>query len=283
MVLKDLQRDALKNEITGVIMDNQRTSVIMLDELIKDRSELFVMCWNDYQEQNDVFILRRPFYVPDERGTFGFMRLRDDDGRVLGYEGNADDDPTDEHYKPTPADKRKITAIMESGTPLYYYIGDQLAVSLGVVLTEYTEPAVYEYERKRHRRFDLNDQNPNNSAPYMALFRSYFTQYQTISDLPTLTAGTDARKGYYVRMLQRTAKGEITINEIRRLPRGKGLRPKEWKNGIPDDFDFTMISTRMATGYNCFVHLNGNNGFPSDESDIYDGKMEPGLFWRATR
>lgn len=283
MVLKDLQRDALKNEITGVIMDNQRTSVIMLDELIKDRSELFVMCWNDYQEQNDVFSLRHPFYVPDERGTFGFMRLRDDDGRVLGYEGNADDDPTDEHYKPTPADKRKITAIMESGTPLYYYIGDQLAVSLGVVLTEYTEPAVYEYERKRHRRFDLNDQTPNNSAPYMALFRSYFTQYQTISDLPTLTAGTDARKGYYVRMLQRTAKGEITINEIRRLPRGKGLRPKEWKNGIPDDFDFTMISTRMATGYNCFVHLNGNNGFPSDESDIYDGKMEPGLFWRATR
>ena len=283
MVLKDLQRDALKNEITGVIMDNQRTSVIMLDELIKDRSELFVMCWNDYQEQNDVFSLRHPFYVPDERGTFGFMRLRDDDGRVLGYEGNADDDPTDEHYKPTPADKRKITAIMESGTPLYYYIGDQLAVSLGVVLTEYTKPAVYEYERKRHRLFDLNDPNPNNSAPYMAIFNSYFTQYQTISDLPTLTAGTNARKGYYVRMLQRTAKGEITINEIRHLPHGKGLRPKEWKNGLPDDFDFTMISTRMATGYNCFVHLNGNNGFPSDESDIYDGKMEPGLFWRATR
>lgn len=283
MILKELQRDALKNEITGVIMDNQRTSVIMLDELIKDRSELFVMCWNDYQEQNDVFSLQRPFYVPDERGTFGFMRLRDDNGRVLGYEGNADDDPTDEHYKPTPADKRKITAIMESGTPLYYYIGDQLAVSLGVVLTEYTKPAVYEYERKRHRLFDLNDQTPNNSAPYMALFQSYFTQYQTISDLPTLTAGTAARKGYYVRMLQRTAKGEITINEIRHLPHGKGLRPKEWKNGLPDDFDFTMISTRMATGYNCFVHLNGNNGFPSDESDIYDGKMEPGLFWRATR
>ena len=283
MILKELQRDALINEITGVIMDNQRTKVMMLDELVNDRSELFVMCWNDYQEQSDVFSLQRPFYVPDERGTFGFMRLRDDNGRVLGYEGNADDDPTDEHYKPTPADKRKITAIMESGTPLYYYIGDQLAVSLGVVLTEYTKPAVYEYERKRHRLFDLNDPNPNNSAPYMAIFNSYFTQYQTISDLPTLTAGTNARKGYYVRMLQRTAKGEITINEIRHLPHGKGLRPKEWKNGLPDDFDFTILRTRMATGYNCFVDLNGNNGFPSDESGIYDERTEPGLFWNAIR
>ena len=292
MVLKDLQRDALKNEITGVIMDNQRTSVIMLDELIKDRSELFVMCWNDYQEQNDVFSLRHPFYVPDERGTFGFMRLRDDDGRVLGYEGNADDDPTDEHYKPTPADKRKITAIMESGTPLYYYIGDQLAVSLGVVLTEYTEPAVYEYERKRHRLFDLTDPNPNNSALYMALYESYFSQYDQYLDIgaikagmdgkvrrydfPTLTAETETRKNYYARLIRRVTNGEISIKQIFHFPHGKGIAPKSGKHVLKS------IAGEIR-GYNAETTRFGYDIVPRDENEIDLERIPQGLFWHATR
>lgn len=284
MILNDQQRDALITEISGTIRENQRSKVMSLNELLKDRSELFVMCWNDYQEQSDELFGRRPFYVPDERGTFGFMRLRDDNGRVLGYEGNADDDPTDGHYKPTPAEKRKIAAIMESGTPLYFYIGDDLAISLGIILTEYTKPAVYEFERKRHRLFDMTDPNPNNSAPFVALYHSYFTQYETVYDLPTMTAGTDARKGYYARLIQRAAKGEITIKQILHFPRGKGLHPKEWDNGLPPDFEFSFLSWRMAIGYNSYVHLNGKTGFPDNENDADDlERMELGLFWKAIR
>ena len=284
MILNDQQRDALITEITGTIRDNERTKVLFLDELVKGRSNLFVMCWNDYQEQSDEIFWRRPFYVPDDRGTFGFMRLRDDKGRVLGYEGDADGDPTDECYKPSAADKRKISAIMESGTPLYYYISDELAISLGIVLTEYTKPAVYEFERKRHRRIDINDPDVNNSALYVALYHSYFTQYGTMYDLPTMTAGTDARKGYYARLIQKAANGELSIKQIWHFPYGKGLHPKEWNNGLPDNFDFGIMSVRMAIGYNSYVQLNGQTGFPDNESDAETmERADKDLFWKAIR
>ena len=284
MILTDQQRDALITEITSAIMENERTKLLFDLELENDRSELFVTCLYDYQEQTDAIECARPFYVEDERGTFGFMRLRDDNGRILGYEGHdGKEDPADGHYNPSPADKRKIATIIGNGTPLYCYISNELAIKLGIVLTEYTKPAIYEFERKRHRRFDLTDPNPNNSAPFMALYKSYFSQYGTVYDLPTLTAGTDARKGYYVRLIQRAANGEITYNQVRRFPHGKGLHPKTWDNGFPDDADFGIFTLRMAIGYNSYVELNGKDRFPSDESEIDDTRLDPGLFSGAIR
>lgn len=288
MILNDQQRDALITEITGAIRDNGRTNVTTWHELFENRSELFIMCLNDYDDQSDAIFWRRPFYVPDDRGTFGYMRLRDDNGRVLGYEGDAHGDNCDMNYKPSAADKRKISAIVQSGTPLYYYISEESAVSLGIILTEYTEPAVYEFERKRHRRIDITDQNPNNSALYVALYKSYFTQYQTMYDLPTMTAGTDARKGYYARLIQKAANGELSIKQIWHFPYGKGLHPKEWKNGFPDNFNFELISWRITFAYNHFVKLNGNMDFPHDENDILndpyaDTRILNGLFGKATR
>ena len=94
MILTNQQRDALITEITAAISGNARTSLLFSGELEKGRTELFVMCRREYMEQRSVYNGHRPFYIQDDRGTFGFMRLRDDDGRVLGYDdGDAKDDP----------------------------------------------------------------------------------------------------------------------------------------------------------------------------------------------
>lgn len=285
MILSDQQREELIAEITEAISGNDRTRVLMEEEIAGGLSCLFSMCWMDYHEQSDVLLCRHPFYVHDENGSFGFMRLRDDNGRVLGYEGDGDGDLTDEKYDPSPADRRKISTIMESGTPLYYYIGFKLANSLGVVLTEYTRAAVYEYERKRHRLFDLTVQDPNNSAPYIALYKSYFTQYGKKYDLPTLTAGTEARKGYYTRLISRVAKGDISLAQIRHFPHGRGLHPKTWKNDFieNEDIDFSLFTTHLVSGYNCYVSLNGADAFPHSEEEVDMAHMDDGLFWKAVR
>lgn len=285
MILSDSQREELTAEITEAINGNYRTRVLFEENIKEGLSDLLGMCWNDYNEQSDVFLCRRPFYTEDERGTFGYMRLRDDNGRVLGYDGDGGDDLTDSHYDPSPADKRRISSIMESGTPLYYYVGFELANYLGVVLKEYTRQAVYEYERKRHRLFDLTVQGENNSAPYIALYKSYFSQYGKIYDLPTLTAGTEARKGYYTRLIERVRKGEVTLSQIRHFPHGRGLHPKTWKNELieNDAVDFSPMVVRKAEAYNSYVHLNGVEDFPHSEDDIDMTRMDGGLFWQAVR
>lgn len=282
MIITKEQRDALVSEIQMAIESNARTNLLFSAELDNGRSDLFVMCRRDYQEQTAAKRFKRPFYTPDKNGTFGFLRLRDHDGRVLGYNGNgqhdADDDPTDLNYKPSPDDIRKIKSLIANGSPLYYYASEELAATLGVVLKAYTEPAVYEYEQKRHRLYNLDKSTPYNSAVYIALFESYFTQYQTAYDLPTLTAGTDARKGYYARLIEKATQGQININHVRRLPRGKGSRPKAWEP--PKD----IITVINAVGYNAFVQLDGKNYFASSESEIDDTRPEElALFNHAIR
>lgn len=280
MIITNEQRETLVSEIKTAINRNTRTNLLFSAELDNGRSDLFVMCRRDYEEQTAVKRFKRPFYIADKRGTFGFMRLRDDDGRILGYSDNTqhDDDTTDQNYKPSTDDVKKIKALIANGSPLYYYISEDLATLTGVILKEYTERAVYEYEQKRHRLFNLDKSTPYNSAVYIALYESYFTQYQSVYDLPTLTAGTDARKGYYGRLIDKAVKGEITINHIKRFPRGKGSRPKAWEN--PND----IISIGHAVGYNTFVQLNGQNTFASSENDIDDARREDlALFNHAVR
>ena len=295
MILTDQQRDALITEISGAIRNND---FIQCDTVIKEflkvpeHSELFYICWHEYNNQRDTYKGHHPFYIEDERGTFGFMRLRDDDGRILGYETKENKEYTDINYKPSPADKRKIAGLIESGTPVYYYIGYYLAVSLGNILDEYTEPAVYEFERKRHRRFDLTDPNPNNSALYIALYDSYFSQYKRYMDItalkaglnydfycydfPTLTAETETRKNYYARLIQRATKGEITLKQIWRFPHGKGIAPKS-RNFVRE----TIMGN--VGGYNCDAILHGRDFVPRDESEIELERIPQGLLYHAIR
>ena len=279
MILTNQQRAALITEITAAISGNARTSLLFSGELEKGRTELFVMCRREYMEQRSVYNGHRPFYIQDDRGTFGFMRLRDDDGRVLGYDdGDAKDDPADQRYNPSPADREKITAAIKGGTPLYYYVSEEYATMTGVTLPAYTRRAVNEYERKRHRRFDMMDANPNNSAVYMALHESYFTQYSDEYDLPTLPAGTKARKDYYARLIQKAANGEITLTHVQRFPNGKGTRPKSWGDGIG-----IILSIGYAIGYNCYVGLNGRGTIAHDENEIDTEKYDASLFSGAIR
>lgn len=286
MILQENKIGQLITEVREAISENDTARVTMENEIVRNRSDLFMVCWQDYQEQSEAYLFRRPLYVEDSRGSFGFMRLRDDKGRVLGYETDGGDDLTDSSYSPTPADRKRITAAMEAGIPLYYYMSFRMATFLGYVLTEYSRQAVEDYERKRHRLFDITDMSPANSATYMAIYRSYFSQYEKEYDLPTLTAGTEARKGYYLRLIQRAADGEISIGSMRHLPRGKGLHPKTWKNALleTEGVDFELIRTPTAVCYNGYVRLNGETGFPSSEDDGDDmGRMEDGLFWKAVR
>ena len=295
MILTDQQRDALITEISQAIRnDDYIDCSTIINEFLKvpEHSELFYICWHEFRNQRDTYKGEHPFYVENERGTFGFMRLRDDDGRILGYDTKENKEYIDNNYKPSAADKRKITAIMESGTPVYYYIGYYLAVSLGVVLTEYTEPAVYEYERKRHRRFDMTDPNPNNSALYMALYESYFSQYDQYLDIgaikagndgkvrrydfPTLTAETETRKNYYARLIRRVTNGEISINQILHFPNGKGLAPKSGKANL-------RMGVSWIEGYNTDALLNGQDLVCHSEDEINDTRIPTGLFWSAKR
>ncbi len=295
MILTDQQRETIVNEISQAIRNDEYincSSIIREYEKVSGHSKLFYICWHEYHDQRAAYKGNCPFYVEDERGTFGFMRLRDTDGRILGYETKENKEYVDINYKPSPADKRKIAAIMESGNPLYYYIGYYTALSFGIVLTEFTKPAVYEYERKRHRRFDLTDPNPNNSALYMALYDSYFTQYDQFIDIaainagmdgkvrrydfPTLTAETETRKNYYARLIQRVTNGEISIYQILHFPYGKGLAPKNGKANF-------RMGVSSVGGYNCDAYLNGEDYFASCEDEIDLSPIPQGLFWSATR
>ena len=295
MILTDQQRDALITEITQAIRNDEiiNCSVIINKyEKSAEHSTLFYICWHEFQNQRDTYKGLHPFYVEDERGTFGFMRLRDDNGRILGYETKESKEYTDINYKPSPADKRKIAATIASGNPVYYYIGYYTALSLDIVLTEFTEPAVYEYERKRHRRFDMTDPNPNNSALYMALYESYFTQYNQYTnlsaikagndgkvrryDFPTLTAETETRKNYYAHLIQRVTNGEISINQILHFPNGKGLAPKSGKANL-------RMGVSWIEGYNTDALLNGQDLVCHSEDEINDTRIPTGLFWSAKR
>ena len=287
MILTDQQRDALITKILEYI----RNDKICGGDYRKDY-DLFDICEKEYRDQYAAYKGEHPLYVEDERGTFGFMRLRDDDGRILGYDTKENKEYTDINYNPSPADKRKIAEIIESGTPVFYYIRYYLAVSLGVILDEYTEPAVYEYERKRHRRFDLTDPNPNNSALYIALYESYFTQYNQYTnlsaikaendgkvrryDFPTLTAETETRKNYYARLIQRVTNGEISINQILHFPNGKGLAPKSGKANL-------RMGVSWIDGYNTDALLNGQDLVCHSEDEINDTRIPTGLFWSAKR
>ena len=292
MILTDQQRDALITKILEYI----RNDKICGGDYRKDY-DLFDICEKEYRDQYAAYKGEHPLYVEDERGTFGFMRLRDDDGRILGYDTKENKEYTDINYNPSPADKRKIAEIIESGTPVFYYIRYYLAVSLGVILDEYTEPAVYEYERKRHRRFDLTDPNPNNSALYIALYLSYIEHKNHFLkkyldakiwkpfycyDFPTLTSGTKTRKDYYARLIQRATKGEITLKQIWHFPNGKGLDPIKNK-GL--QFDYGGLLGETVSGYNCDTILHGRDYMPHDESEIDDDlvRIPDGLFWGATR
>lgn len=295
MILNDQQRDALISEISGAIRNDDYidcSTIINEFRKVPEHSELFYICWHEYRDQRAAYKGGHPFYVPDERGSFGYMRLRDDDGRILGYDTKENKEYIDNNYKPSAADKRKITAIMESGTPVYYYIGYYLAVSLGIILTEYTEPAVYEYERKRHRLFDLTDPNPNNSALYIALYDSYFTQYDQYLDFaaikagsdgkvrrydfPTLTAETETRKNYYARLIRRVTNGEISIKQIFHFPHGKGIAPKSGKHVLK-----SIVGE--ISGYNADTTRFGYDIVPRDENEIDLERIPQGLFWHATR
>lgn len=279
MILTDKQRDDLAREITAAIMDNDRTAPFTPGELERRRTELFTMCADDFQTQRDALEWRRPFYIPDDRGTFGFMRLRDANGRVLGYAtGDALDDPDDGRYNPTAEDKRVITDMIRHGARLYYYIGDELATMAGATLKEYTRTAVREYERKRHRLFDLLDTSANNSAVYIAIHESYYSQYNAAYDFPTLPAGTNTRKAYYAHLVNRALRGELTYKHVVAFPRGKGSRPSNWdvRRGV-------SLQIRYAVGYNNFVGLNGRDAIADDENDVNTERYDATLFNNAVR
>ena len=86
MILTDQQRDALITEITQAIRNDENINcsvIINKYEKSAEHSTLFYICWHEFQNQRDTYKGLHPFYVEDERGTFGFMRLRDDNGRIL--------------------------------------------------------------------------------------------------------------------------------------------------------------------------------------------------------
>lgn len=280
MILNDHQRDALLEEITTAIKNDVRTSLLFDSELEKGRSKLFAICRRDYQEQRDAMEYRRPFYIQDKRGTFGFVRLRDKNDRVLGYkDGDAMTDTADMNYKPMPDDRETISSLISQGEKLYCYISEELATMTGVLLTSYTKPAVYEYERKRHRVFNLFDPSPNNSAIYIALYESYNTQFLDAYDLPTLPAGTNARREYYTRLLRKAADGKITFAHVRRFDHGKGTRPPSWGDG-----NDAIIQIGNAIAYNTFVGLNGRGLISKSENEVdATTKYDSTLFSGAIR
>lgn len=278
MILTDAQRDALIKETSEAIADNARTALIMASEMDDGRSDLFVMCRRDFIEQRAAALeFRKPVYIRDERGTFGFMRLRDGRGRVIGYNGddNPDKDPLDAKYNPTDNERDAIAAIFRRGGDYYYYGSVDLCEMAGVVLTAYTADAVKRYERGRHRKIDIYEPTPNNSAVYMAIVESYFTQYRDVYDLPSLPAGTDARRQYYRRLIQHAAIARIDYTTIQKIPKGKGARPWTWEPGGE------ILFIEPATAYNGFVRLHGR-GLPNNESEV-DTDSHTELFTGATR
>lgn len=280
MILTNQQRDALFNEILGAIANDIRTNLTFSKELEEGRSQLFKFCRREYEEQRDAMECRRPFYIQDKRGTFGFIRLRDRNDRVLGYkDGDAMDDPADMRYNPTADEQKTIAALIDDGAELFYYMSAELSTMNGITLTAYTKAAVQTYERKRHRKFNLFDPSPNNSAVYIALYESYYTHFADAYDLPTLPAGTNARREYYLRLLRNAADGKITFAHVRRFQHGRGTRPSSWRGGYG-----SILKISSAIGYNKFVGLNGRGILSKNESEVdTTTKYDSTLFYGAIR
>lgn len=219
--MNDQQRDALVMQVRRAIMDDARTSVPNDDDLERGRTELFVLCRREYKEQLNGLEWRRPFYVPDGHDPKGFTRLRHANGHVSGSDDNGGE-MTGTGYAPTDDERKTIAELIAQGAGLYYYASEGLATAISGLIRD---------DNGRHRRFDLYETNRNNSAVYMAIHESYFTQYQRAYDFPTLPAGTIARKEFYARMLERATRGDLTFSRVRLFPHGKGPRPIEWYDG----------------------------------------------------